>query len=48
MKDLMKRVMCFMTFELPIQAPYINAKFSYTHQRLQLEVPEWSGLINSN
>lgn len=42
MKDLMKRWMSFMTFELPIEASYINAKFVDTQLRLQLEVPDWS------
>jgi hypothetical protein len=42
MKDLMKKVMSFMTFDLPIQAANISANFSITHQKLQIEVPQWS------
>lgn len=42
MKDLMQKVKSFVTFDFPLQASYINAKFAETHQKLQLEVPEWS------
>lgn len=42
MKDLMKRVMSFVTFDFPIQATYINTKFEGTHRKLLLEVHEWS------
>jgi len=42
MKDLMQKVMTFITFDFPVQATYINIKFAETHQKLQTEVPEWS------
>lgn len=42
MKDLMQKVMTFITFDFPLQASYINTRFAETHQKLQLEVPEWS------
>lgn len=42
MKDLMKRVMSFMTFDYPLQADFISARFAETHQKFQLEAPEWS------
>ena len=42
MKDLMQKVKSFMTFDLPLQATYISTNFAETHQKLKLEVPEWS------
>lgn len=42
MKDLMKKVMSFMTFDFPLQATNISIKFTETHQKHQLEFPEWS------
>jgi len=42
MKDLMQNVKPFITFDLPLQATYINAKFAETHQKFQLEDPDWS------
>lgn len=42
MKDLMQNVKSFITFDFPLQTRYINTKFAETHQKLQLEVPEWS------
>lgn len=38
----MQKVKSFVTFDFPLQASYINAKFAKTHQKLQLEAPEWS------
>jgi len=42
MKDLMQKVKSFMTFDFPLQSTYIETKFTETHQKLRLEVPEWS------
>lgn len=42
MKDLMLFMKSFMTFDFPLQSTNIDAKFAETHQKLQLEVPEWS------
>ncbi|TAJ44405.1 MAG: hypothetical protein EPO58_17610 [Chitinophagaceae bacterium] len=42
MKDLMQKAKSFIIFDFPLQSTYIDAKFAETHQKLQLEVPEWS------
>ncbi len=42
MKDLMRKVKSFMTFDFPVQASYINTQFAETHRKLQLEAPAWS------
>lgn len=42
MKDLMQKVKSFIIFDFPLQSNYIDAKFAETHQKLQLDVPEWS------
>lgn len=42
MKDLMQKAKSFIIFDFPLQSTYIDAKFAETHQKLQLEAPEWS------
>jgi hypothetical protein len=42
MKDLVKRVNSFITFDFPLQSAYITTQFANTHRKLQTEIPEWS------
>lgn len=42
MKDLMQKAKSFIIFDFPLQSTYIDAKFAETHQKLQLEAPDWS------
>lgn len=42
MKDLLQKAKSFVTFDFPRQSSHINAKFAETHQKMQLEIPEWS------
>lgn len=42
MKDLIKRVIPFITFDFPLQAEYIKAQFAITHSKHQVDMPEWS------
>ena len=42
MKDLVKKVKSFITFDFPLQTANIAAQFDNTHRKLQIEIPGWS------
>ena len=42
MKDLVKKVKSFMTFDFPLQTAYISTQFSNTHARYEVDIPRWS------
>ncbi len=42
MKDLVKKVKSFVTFDLPLKTAYISTQFANTHKKLQTEIPGWS------
>lgn len=42
MKDLMRRVNSFITFDFPVNADYIRAKFTSTHSIYQKDIVDWS------
>lgn len=42
MKDLVKKVKSFITFDFPLQTAYISTQFTNTHIKLQIEIPGWS------
>lgn len=42
MKDLVKKVKSFITFDSPLRADYIKAQFAITHSKNQVALPEWS------
>ena len=42
MKDLVKKVKSFITFDFPLQTAYISTQFADTHKKLQAEIPGWS------
>jgi hypothetical protein len=42
MKDTVKKLQSFITFEHPIHLDYITQQFSNTQQKFQKVVPEWS------
>jgi len=42
MKDLMRRVESFITFDFPVNADYIRAKFTSTHSIHQNDIAAWS------
>jgi len=42
MKNFMRRVIAFLTFDTHLQAQKINLEFSETHHRRQAEIEEWS------
>ncbi|MES1224753.1 MAG: hypothetical protein ABUT20_55190, partial [Bacteroidota bacterium] len=42
MKDFVKNVKSFVTFDLPLQTDYISAQFINTHIKFQAEMPGWS------
>lgn len=42
MKDLVKKVKSFITFDFPLQTAHIHEQFAATHQKLQTEIPGWS------
>lgn len=42
MNDLIQKAKSFITFDFALQAAYISTRFAETHQKLQLEDPEWS------
>ncbi len=42
MKDLVKKVKSFITFDYPLQTAYISTQFTDTHKKLQTDIPEWS------
>ncbi len=42
MKDLMSKVEPFITFDLPVNAEFIRAKFTSTHSNNQKDIVDWS------
>jgi hypothetical protein len=42
MKDLMSKVIAFLTFDTHLQAKQISLQFSETHHKRQAEIAEWS------
>jgi hypothetical protein len=42
MKDFVKKVKSFATFDSPLQMAAIASQFANTHLKLQIEIPEWS------
>jgi hypothetical protein len=42
MKDLMRRVIAFLTFDAHLRPQQISLQFSETHHRRQAEIDEWS------
>ena len=42
MKDLMKKMKSFITFDFPLQPAYISAQFVEEHRKIQVASPGWS------
>ena len=42
MKKIMCRAKSFIIHDFPIQTEYISTQFAKTHQKLQVDIPEWS------
>jgi hypothetical protein len=42
MKDFVKKVKSFATFDFPLQMATIASQFANTHLKLQIDIPEWS------
>ncbi len=42
MKEMMKKILTFITFDLPLQRDYISDRFKTVHDFHQIEVPLWS------
>jgi hypothetical protein len=41
MKDYVKKVRTFLTFDAPLEIEYISAQFATTHSQHQQQIPEW-------